>query len=307
MDNERCWPVRPRPERDELLFSWLRKLSRDNGQKLLTFYNRAPGSKQQQWNRDIDRLVPKWLLAELSQKTALPLSIIENTTFIPYRGKLFRVQGRTGLLPWILPLQVYHYDGPELGLQYCAQCLAQDREPYFRRRWRVAYYTFCPDHNTLLHDRCFRCKAAISLHGQARSRSPFPSISLMSICCNCGCDIRSAPARTIPIYNVRSHRNTIALLKSLESNHHDNPGFGLTFHDTLHHVCKLIASDNMARHIEKAVWSQMNWPESRVARGRLALELRSLRERHTITALAIWILTDMHGKLAQVWNGSPQL
>lgn len=47
------------------------------------------------------------------------------------------------------------------GLQFCPKCLAADPEPYFRKRWRVAFYTWCTIHDTMLHERCPQCGAPV--------------------------------------------------------------------------------------------------------------------------------------------------
>ncbi|WP_321150951.1 TniQ family protein [Aeromonas jandaei] len=50
------------------------------------------------------------------------------------------------------------------GMQYCPLCLGEDKEPYYRLSWRLAFYTFCPRHQTLLLDRCHACGAPVAFH-----------------------------------------------------------------------------------------------------------------------------------------------
>lgn len=66
---ESLWPIRYKPLPDELLSSWLVRLAHGHGLKVQTFCNLIFGNKLQVWNRDIDRLAPEWLIAELSSKT----------------------------------------------------------------------------------------------------------------------------------------------------------------------------------------------------------------------------------------------
>jgi hypothetical protein len=61
MDYAKRWPVHPRPRKDELLLSWLQELARGNGQKLQAFCDCVFGTDHQIWNRDVDRLAPRWL------------------------------------------------------------------------------------------------------------------------------------------------------------------------------------------------------------------------------------------------------
>jgi hypothetical protein len=299
--NKRHWPVRPRPERDELLSSWLQKLSSENGQKLQAFCDCEFGSQRQLWNRDIDRLAPAWLLNALSRKTGLTRSIVANTTFRPYAGTIFRNRRVTGQLRWILSLQIYHRKRRGYGLQYCAQCLAEDREPYFRRRWRVAYCTFCPDHATLLHDRCFRCGSPVAFHRRELGKPLLLAAGPMSICHQCGFDLRDSPGREVPICSPDTHQRTVALLKSLELNHRTEPAFGFSFHLILHQMCKIIVSEEKT-WVKKFICDQLKYEEVHFTPGRIAFELRPLPERHYATELAMWVMLDLRRRLASAWE-----
>jgi hypothetical protein len=89
VDCAKTWPVRPRPRRDELLSSWLQELARGNGKKLQALCDCVFGNDRQIWNRDIDRLAPQWLLAELGRCTGVSGRAIGATTLNEYRGKLY--------------------------------------------------------------------------------------------------------------------------------------------------------------------------------------------------------------------------
>jgi hypothetical protein len=72
VDCVRRWPVHPQPRKDELLSSWLQELARGNGQKLQAFSDCVFGTDHQIWNRDVDRLAPRWLRANLVRHTGVP-------------------------------------------------------------------------------------------------------------------------------------------------------------------------------------------------------------------------------------------
>ncbi|WP_369124446.1 TniQ family protein, partial [Undibacterium sp. CCC2.1] len=59
---------------------------------------------------------------------------------------------------------MYHRKRNAYGLQFCPTCLAEDSVPYFRRRWRVAFYTVCNEHKTMLLDRCPKCGSSVAAH-----------------------------------------------------------------------------------------------------------------------------------------------
>jgi len=163
------------------------------------------------------------------------------------------------------PLQMYHRKFLGFGLQYCSQCLLEDDEPYFRRRWRVAYCTFCPEHNALLRDRCWQCGACVAFHRRELGRPTLLLVGPMSICHSCGHDLRAASPPPIPLYNQESHLETIELLKSLESNHRADPRFGLSFHAILHQQCRLIVSERTAPRFRGITFAKAHDPWFRTA------------------------------------------
>ena len=203
-------PVHPPPLEDELLSSWMVRLARANAQKLHTFtrllypsqprtviregYTRTHRSTSV-WARDIDRTAKPDLLERLSQRTPLSLERLRATTLGAYEGFLFeRHIVSSGAGPWIMPLGIRSTKHRGYGLQCCPQCLAADREPYFRRAWRLAFVTVCPTHRTLLLDRCPNCQAPIAFHhleyGGSRA---MPSEKPITTCAGCGLDLRDAP------------------------------------------------------------------------------------------------------------------
>jgi hypothetical protein len=48
------------------------------------------------------------------------------------------------------------------GLMYCPKCLAEDKIPYFRKKWGYQFYNACPKHKVFLTDRCWRCYEKIN-------------------------------------------------------------------------------------------------------------------------------------------------
>jgi len=284
------------------LSSWLQELARGNGKKLQALCDCVFGKDHQIWNRDVDRLAPQWLLAELGRYTGVSGRAIVATTLNEYRGKLYRTRNTSGQLRWILPLQMYHRKYLGFGLQYCSQCLLEDDEPYFRRRWRVAYYTFCPEHNALLRDRCWQCGASVAFHRREMGRPMLLLVGPMSICHSCGHDLRAASPLPIPLYNQESHLETIEFLKSLESNHRADPRFGLSFHAILHQQCRLIVSERTAPRFREFIQQQIKCPDMRFLNGRFPFEMRSLVERHHVIAMAMWVMSDWRDRLASAWK-----
>lgn len=183
------WPARLQPKRDELLSSWLVRLSMAHGQKLHTFCS-ITWPKKSIWNRDIDKSADADIVRILSAKTATPIERVRAMTVAGYEGTLYEKHNRFGPTSWIMPIGVYHRKRVQYGLQYCPSCLAEDEAPYFRRKWRLAFITICEHHHRVLHDRCPICGAAVNFHrdelGNFRKFAP----TSMTLCHSCNFDLR---------------------------------------------------------------------------------------------------------------------
>lgn len=163
MEALRLWPWRPRPERDELLSSWLRRIALGNAPRVHTFCH-AIWPRLQIWNRDIDALAPAALMEVLCERTGVRKAAAERTALRAYTGILFdRLRGNTHT-DWILPVGVFHRKRRRPGLQWCPRCLSEDREPYYRRRWRLALASTCSTHGIVLADHCHECGSPASPH-----------------------------------------------------------------------------------------------------------------------------------------------
>lgn len=157
------WPVHLKPKDDELLSSWLVRLACAYGQKLHSFCSRA-WPRKQIWNRDIDKSADAEMIEVLSTKTGTSVERVWATTLSAYENVLYERHNRFGPTSWIMPIGVYHRTRRLFGLQYCPLCLTDDKEPYFRRKWRLAFMVFCEKHHILLHDRCPDCGTAVNFH-----------------------------------------------------------------------------------------------------------------------------------------------
>lgn len=180
------WPVHPHPLPDELLSSWMIRLARANGFKVHNFYALFFGKDRQIWNRDIDHHAPPWLIDQLAARSGTAPERIHATTLRAFESVLFERFVASGPNRWILPLGVFHRSRRGYGQQFCARCLAEDKEPYLRRAWRLAIVVICVRHGTLLQDRCGACGKALAPHrADMVSRTGFPERTDLSQCAYC--------------------------------------------------------------------------------------------------------------------------
>ena len=294
------WPAHLKPLPDELLSSWLVRLAAAHGLKVQTFSRLLAGSGYHIWNRDIDRTAPEWLLDAVCSNTATPTSVANSTTLKAYEGEIYRVFHDSYVLPWILPLKIQRFTRTGYGLQFCPMCLAEDGEPYFRKRWRVALYTWCSAHNVMLHDRCPHCGAPVIFQRRELGRPNESDQGAITQCYACDFDLRETPTVT-PIFYEESSRQGFRL-SAQQFENCGQPSYGQQYYAVLHHLCRMMHS--MYRD---------NWPlefacqSIGVAAPRLVpkprtFEGRSLSERHQLVQLGFWYVADLENRLTAAWH-----
>lgn len=298
----RHWPVHPRPLPDELLTSWLVRLAHANGLKVQTFCQHEFGLNHQVWNRDVDRLAPDWLVRRLAEGSGLSLGTVLATSLQPYREVLFQHFPLSGQLRWILPLQLYHRKRQGYGLQYCPRCLADDTEPYFRRAWRVALYTFCPTHGVLLQDRCPSCGSGVAFHRLELGHPQQTQIDSLSLCSVCGFDCRLAVTPSVERWDRRVFATWRAVLRRIDASKGMPHRFADGTLDVLHHICVLQVSRRRALKLHPYLCRQTGQPERVLTTGRLTFEQRPLLERHHVIGLAWWLLDRWPTRLQRAWE-----
>ncbi len=145
----------PKPLSDELLSSWLTRMSIEHRRKLSTFLSLFV---KREGNRissiDIDFLYNEKLFNKLALKSNLTVKEILDLSLRSEEGYLFACNDC--LYP---PKQIRKLKDKRThnGLMFCPKCLAEDNIPYFRKQWRYLFYNACPKHKILLTDRCWCC------------------------------------------------------------------------------------------------------------------------------------------------------
>lgn len=190
---ERLWPYRSPPLQDELLSSWMARLSAGNGLDLRRFCTLLwPGVRV--WNRDVDQSGDHRVYELLAARTGVDAADAQGTILRGYEGVVYATHKPSGGTQWVLPLGLLGRARRALGVQFCSDCLAEDAVPYFRRAWRLACVAVCIRHGTPLSNRCPQCGVRFAYHrgelalagGQARMQ--------ICLCMACGFDLRHAAA-----------------------------------------------------------------------------------------------------------------
>jgi len=288
------WPIHFKPLPDELLSSWLVRLAHSHGLKAQTFCNLIFGSRLQVWNRDIDRLAPEWLITELSDRTGTPIEQVMDTTLQSYQGILYHRHRASGTLSWIQSLKLHHRKFEGFGLQFCPKCLAQDKEPYFRKSWRVAFNTTCTSHNCILCDRCPYCGCGAAFHRNDMRHAQYVTIVSLKKCHQCGFDLsRSQVIR--PKYESKAIGK---FLGNLSQKLFDGT-LGQTEIDNLlvmHHFAKLIFTRNSTVHLYSRLCDVMNIDEIAL-NSKDGIEGVNIETRHHVLQVIAYLMLDFGPRL----------
>ena len=167
------WPVIVTPQADELLSSWLHRLAFANGIAPQPFA-RVLGLTAGMWSASLDLKLPADVATLLQTHTGIS------------RHQL-SAMSLTGspLKPLLLPLRNNGRRDSSRWLQFCSRCLAEDAQPYFRRRWRLAIRVCCSKYGCGLRDRCPSCRSRVAAFDQAE-------LVPQHHCARCGYDLRRA-------------------------------------------------------------------------------------------------------------------
>lgn len=286
----RLWPAHPKPEEDELLSSWLVRLARANGLKLHTFCDIAWPHKAI-WNRDIDKSADEEIITVLADKTATPLDRAYRTILQAYEGRLYEKHNSSGNTKWILPVGIYHRIRHRYGTQFCPRCLADDLEPYFRRRWRLAFVSVCEIHRNMLVDRCPICVSPIIYHRCGLD------LKTIALCSACGHDLRKCEI------SYADHIEDVVefqkyLLDALDNGWVDlpmvGPAYSHLYFDVLHHVMRLFATGKRAKRLQGNISHYLGRTRNECLQNHQIryIEFLCVEARCLLVWMACWILKE---------------
>jgi TniQ len=290
----RLWPIRVQPYADELLTSWLVRLSRAYGMEASRFgasISRHPAF----WNRDLDKGIYTDVLEVLIDSTATPLAQVVDTTFWGYRGFPAWQLYSSGVSPWLLSIGLRGGRRQRPWLQYCPYCLDDDPDPYFRRPWRLTFVTVCLPHRCRLLDRCVACGASCNIQ-QVSSDA-----HAITCCYRCQFDARRAWAprlantadryrlmqfQTLLIEGLHQGRYCLSRTESVSMEE---------FLSVVRQLGRLLSSRKHAVALRAGLCGEMGEPYFEPSfpspRGG-AVEVLSIRDRFPLTLLLAWWLDD---------------
>lgn len=301
------WPVHLKPYSNELLSSWMLRLAHAHGLKLQTFYSIIFDKNKSIWNRDIDKFAPDWLINRLSSATGTSIQDVTHTTLKSYEGILYETHQPKGNTRWINPIGIYHRTHKNFGLQFCPICLAHDQDPYFRKYWRLAFFTECEKHHVLLHDRCPRCGSAVNFHRVEMGIRELVKPRSVINCFKCGYDLRDAPIARISCDDWQTSITYRTLLDFHELGWSFTDNITIQYShqlfDVLRHLCVLISSNRRASCLLPFIARKLGIDASAIERSRFTpFEKCNVYDRHILFHCAIWLILDWPRRFVEVCN-----
>lgn len=293
-------PIRFAPETDELFSSWMMRLAMAHSLKLHSF-SRFLFPEKQIWNRDIDKSTTGDHIRLICERTGLAHSKIFASTLRSLEGSLYEKHNANGNNSWILPAGVHRLTRTGFGLQMCPLCLSEDKEPYFRCRWRLSWATVCSKHKIILLDRCPGCHSPVLFHrGDMGWRNQSVSTSMVQ-CSMCSLIWTS---RKVIASLVPAAPDAIGFQSKLENALTDKwcevHGFGtvhsINFFNGLKHILRVLSVSRRSEKFREAVSGKFGMPLGEIefdsVRMRsfdyLPLESRYRTIRLAAKLLAVW-------------------
>lgn len=189
--NKNIFPYYLPPEKEELLSSWICRLSYNHGVKTNTFIQNYFPNNFPIWNRDIDLSGSKFIITTLERHTPLNYSNIENLLLRSLQGYAFRKLNPKGITENILSIGIQHRMRNKFGQLCCQKCLDK-KTIYYKKSWRLASSIVCSECNCLLIDRCPNCEAPITFFRTNMGGNIIKStmeFKKMNLCSNCFGDL----------------------------------------------------------------------------------------------------------------------
>lgn len=176
--------LKKKPYEDELLSSWLTRLSHLNYLSLTTFLGSYFPNKG--YSRvDIDLYeYNNSFFQTISKLTKIPIQDIKRLRLFKYEGFIEEKIHTAGRHHWFTPLHSSN-EAKNLffGIRFCPKCLKE--KSYFRDKWRIMFINACTKHNCFLLNKCPKCSIPISFTKTVISAQIYN-------CFNCNYDLREA-------------------------------------------------------------------------------------------------------------------
>lgn len=166
---------------DESLSSWRQRAGQANG------YERFPLMDGELRRIDHDIGNSETVLDWLAWSFSIDVGLLRKLTLTQFSPSVFGVLGNRSHPEWLVRSR-YGEIGSAFGPVYCPMCLISDEQPYFRRHWRLGFFTECDLHGCRMQERCNVCGVGVWPSWSTRPASEKWPISF-GHCFRCGASL----------------------------------------------------------------------------------------------------------------------
>jgi len=225
---------RVEPYPDELFTSWLARNATINYLQTPTFVNcYFPEYKNGLLSRDADVYVDKEIAANFARRMLLKTEDVFQTSLRGYAGYLDETVSPNNRNNLISPVKIRGRYPRLKGLRYCPECLKE--KEYFRKEWRLSFYTVCPEHGGFLVDSCPDCGEPVFLTKRKQDIESFN-------CWNCGFVYKEAESEKLheDSDGVRYLSKAVNILRKGYFTFDDTWHYSIFYFRILKHMARLI-------------------------------------------------------------------
>lgn len=243
--NKNIIPYYSPPFSDELLSSWIYRMSVVSNIKPIRFCRNYFEDIKGFWNRDIDLLAPTQILKKLTDITPLTFNEIKNLTLLKYDGMVYEKLNINSYTQNISALGIVHRKRKKFGLLYCPKCLK--KEGGYRTKWRLETSIVCVDCKHYLYDRCIYCQAPVSFHRiNFNSKKNFEF--KITICSNCHKDLSTFQDSYQPTKEEINYQ--IFIDNTIRSGYNIKDNYSFSYLRVLLRICSKLNTSNSSNQFK---------------------------------------------------------
>ncbi len=290
MRNKSILPGYVPPLKNELLSSWMFRLAQEHKikpQSFTKFYFDAPFF----WSRDVDKSLPARVLKSIVEVTPLDMSEVKELQLDSYSGVVFEGELISCFTEGISNLGIYHRTRNRKGLLVCPMCL--DKEPIYRKDWRLLSSIVCVECMCRLIDECPKCNSPIVFQRlEIGDKANFKALPIY-LCSNCMFDLRkiSTPIGKNSIYF--EYQNYID--KTIENGFNNNVSYSFLYFKILFLLLRRVKTISRGRRgrIRDAFLKEFNLEGEEFYSQKI---ITSLNFRFKNLPIIYYLLSDIENK-----------
>jgi len=266
--------ITPLPLKDELLSSWLVRTAYAHHLHPHTFFQNYLGLHHGVCTaNNLDALLNYEQIQCIQSKCQNNIDIY-TLTLNSYEGYLQENVINNGLNKLIC------------NYRFCPKCLKEDDIPYFRKYWRVYFYTACHKHQCFLYDTCPKCNTKIDISKMFKNKSSY------KYCFKCNFDLSKSRVKSVQPEFTYGLKTITILKKTLKNGYiqfpQNNVVYSFVFFDTILQLCKVILKHKNYKWLENHSLFQILTSKDYKPFTPIHIQL-SIKEQFSLFALSMYL------------------